>query len=96
MTTSRRRVVLEADLLEGAAELQRRAVEDRDLAVHLDQQVGDAGGMQRRQQVLDGGDRRFVVSLERRGVGRLAHRRDVRRDARVRRQGDEVNAVVGR
>ena len=64
--------------------------------MHLDQQVGNAGCVQGREQVLDGGDRRVVVALERGGVGRLAHRRDVRWDPCVRRQGDEVDAVVGR
>ena len=40
-----------------AAELERRAVERRYLVVSLDQQVGDAKTVERRQQMLDGADR---------------------------------------
>ena len=92
---ARRLLVDDADLLEHLAELQRRAVEHRDLAVHLDQQVGDAARVQRRQQVLDGADG-LPLDGERRRVVGVGDAVDVHRHVGVRRQGDDVDAAVGR
>jgi len=47
---------LDPDLLQPLAELESRAVQDRDLAVDLDEQVGDPIGVKRGEQVLDCAD----------------------------------------
>jgi hypothetical protein len=54
--------------------------------VDLDQQVGDAGGVERREQVLDGADR-FALALEGGRVVGVGDRGDVGGDHRVRGAG---------
>ena len=97
MTTSRSRLVLldDADLLEDLAELERRAVEHRHLAVHLDQQVAHPVGVERRQEVLDGADA-LPLGRQRGRVLGLGHGADVAGDLDACGEGHEVDpAVVG-
>ena len=82
-------------LLEVLEEAERGTIDDRDLAVDLDQEVCDAAGVQRRQQMLDRTDA-LAVAGQGGGVVGLGHRAHVRGHRDPARQGDEVDPGVGR
>ncbi len=67
----RRALLLDAGLGEELAELLGRAVEDRDLGVHLHEQVRDAVRVQRSHQVLDGLRDHPATDERRRVAGRI-------------------------
>ena len=88
-------LLLDAGALDERAELRRRAVEDRHLALHLHEQIGDAVAVQRRQQVLDGLRDDAVVEERRRVAGRVDVV-DARRNRRRGRDAAEDDAASRR
>ncbi len=72
-------LILHTDLLEPLEETEGRTVEDRDLAMNLDQQVRDSARMEGGQEVFDGLD---VLTLagDGRGVVGLRHGADMGRN----------------
>ena len=80
-------------LLDQAAELDGRAVHDGNLTVHLDQQVGDAVGVQGRHQVLHGAHH-HAAAAQRRGEIGGAHAVQMSWNRGIAGDAAEVNAAV--
>ncbi len=86
---------LNPGLLDQLAKFQRRPVENRDLALHLDQQIADSIAMKHREKVLDGPDHESF-GLQRGGVTGRSHVVQMGGHGRIGRNAAEENPAVGR